>query len=472
METVSCVLVSVLVLVAEADVTPHFFPPLYTTRTVALPSTTPYIKDFLRLNATANDNLPPLTTNPNVDLLHHKTTHRDGFLPSPPHSTHFEGFPSLAPIHQQERFLPLKTTTQPDDFLRLGGLRNDDYSSSSSSSSSSSPFHTTTTTTQPDYFSPFFTSHQHHHQQQQHQEDIMPLVTPDNNNLDDFDLVGMVDAGESIPTLFHRLINTGLDDIDSSEASLLAAEERILKSDDQHILAAVISTGGSPEKTSTTTKTTSSSTTTTAAAADRRSSKSYYPLTGEGVQEPTKSRSESVLPRQGWVLLSYKKKDQQTTPPPKEQQQQQTSDHQIQTWEDWPIEKLPRQQQQQHHHLQSRQKQSKEKVSNEHQQYKKPDERRTALNPRGHHHIGKRSPKIKQTTGHHKRQKRFTFKNKLRSIAVPLSVFNFLGFLPVRVPGLPYHNDLPSPDYSYYNTMHEVYVPQHYRRRKGYYRYY
>lgn len=56
----------------------------------------------------------------------------------------------------------------------------------------------------------------------------------------------------------------------------------------------------------------------------------------------------------------------------------------------------------------------------------------------------------------HSRQKRFIVGSKLRTIAVPLSIFNFLGFLPVRVPGLPYHNDLPSPDYSYYNTIHEL----------------
>lgn len=68
----------------------------------------------------------------------------------------------------------------------------------------------------------------------------------------------------------------------------------------------------------------------------------------------------------------------------------------------------------------------------------------------------------------HRRQKRFILGNKLRTIAVPLSVFNFLGFLPVRVPGLPYHNDLPSPDYSYYNTMYEIYVPRRRRRFRFY----
>ncbi|XP_050713064.1 uncharacterized protein LOC126996549 [Eriocheir sinensis] len=70
----------------------------------------------------------------------------------------------------------------------------------------------------------------------------------------------------------------------------------------------------------------------------------------------------------------------------------------------------------------------------------------------------------------HRRQKRYTIKHKLRSIAVPLSVFNFLGFLPVRVPGLPYHNELPSPDYGHYETKYDVYVPR-YRRRKTFRRF-
>lgn len=70
----------------------------------------------------------------------------------------------------------------------------------------------------------------------------------------------------------------------------------------------------------------------------------------------------------------------------------------------------------------------------------------------------------------HKRQKRYTIKQKLRSIAVPLSVFNFLGFLPVRVPGLPYHDELPSPDYGQYETKYDVYVPR-YRRRKTFRRF-
>ncbi|MPC49610.1 hypothetical protein E2C01_043418 [Portunus trituberculatus] len=74
------------------------------------------------------------------------------------------------------------------------------------------------------------------------------------------------------------------------------------------------------------------------------------------------------------------------------------------------------------------------------------------------------------STQAHTRQKRYTLKYKIRSIAVPLSVFNFLGFLPVRVPGLPFHNDLPSPDYSHYETKYDVYVPR-YRRRKTFRRF-
>jgi len=66
---------------------------------------------------------------------------------------------------------------------------------------------------------------------------------------------------------------------------------------------------------------------------------------------------------------------------------------------------------------------------------------------------------------HHRRSKRFLLpKQKYRVVAVPLSVFNFLGFLPVRIPGLPFHNDLPSPDYNPYRTTHEV--PLRVRRRR------
>ncbi|XP_047484721.1 uncharacterized protein LOC125036272 isoform X2 [Penaeus chinensis] len=69
----------------------------------------------------------------------------------------------------------------------------------------------------------------------------------------------------------------------------------------------------------------------------------------------------------------------------------------------------------------------------------------------------------------HSRQKRFLSKvGKLRTIVVPLSIFNFLGFLPMRVPGLPYHDELPPPDYTYYNTIHEL--PQ--KRYKYFQKYY
>nr|XP_045620735.1 uncharacterized protein LOC123771943 [Procambarus clarkii]XP_045620736.1 uncharacterized protein LOC123771943 [Procambarus clarkii] len=63
-----------------------------------------------------------------------------------------------------------------------------------------------------------------------------------------------------------------------------------------------------------------------------------------------------------------------------------------------------------------------------------------------------------------KRQKRFIMEKDLRSFVVPLSIFNYLGFLPVRVPGLPYHSELPSPDYSYYETTYDIKTP--YRRKR------
>ncbi|XP_064094986.1 uncharacterized protein LOC135207263 [Macrobrachium nipponense] len=58
-------------------------------------------------------------------------------------------------------------------------------------------------------------------------------------------------------------------------------------------------------------------------------------------------------------------------------------------------------------------------------------------------------------TRHH-RQKRFVTPYKLRLIAVPVSIFNYLGFLPIKIPGLPYHDELPPSDYTYYNTMHDL----------------
>lgn len=72
-------------------------------------------------------------------------------------------------------------------------------------------------------------------------------------------------------------------------------------------------------------------------------------------------------------------------------------------------------------------------------------------------------PDFKRSKKTHHRQKRFISPKKLRIIAVPLSVFNFLGFLPVRVPGLPYHRDLPPPDYTYYNTQYEIYNSDDYK---------
>ncbi|XP_066980359.1 uncharacterized protein [Macrobrachium rosenbergii] len=60
----------------------------------------------------------------------------------------------------------------------------------------------------------------------------------------------------------------------------------------------------------------------------------------------------------------------------------------------------------------------------------------------------------------HHRQKRFVTPYKLRLIAVPVSIFNYLGFLPIKIPGLPYHDELPPPDYTYYNTMHDLRTPE------------
>ena len=72
----------------------------------------------------------------------------------------------------------------------------------------------------------------------------------------------------------------------------------------------------------------------------------------------------------------------------------------------------------------------------------------------------------------HSRQKRFIF--KLRNIALPLSIFHYLGFLPMRVPGLPYHVDPGLPDYTKYEPYNELVYPEpalrnrSYRRKKKY----
>ncbi|XP_076048085.1 uncharacterized protein LOC143029263 isoform X2 [Oratosquilla oratoria] len=71
-------------------------------------------------------------------------------------------------------------------------------------------------------------------------------------------------------------------------------------------------------------------------------------------------------------------------------------------------------------------------------------------------------------TPHH-RQKRFIGHN-IRSLAVPISIFNYLGYLPIRIPGLPYHIDPPLPDYTVYRPVHNIplHRPYYVRRRRKY----
>ncbi|XP_018009111.1 uncharacterized protein LOC108666706 [Hyalella azteca] len=54
------------------------------------------------------------------------------------------------------------------------------------------------------------------------------------------------------------------------------------------------------------------------------------------------------------------------------------------------------------------------------------------------------------------RQKRFL---TLRTIAVPLTIFHYLGFLPMRVPGVPYHEDPGLPDYQVYEPYNDLVYP-------------
>ena len=42
-----------------------------------------------------------------------------------------------------------------------------------------------------------------------------------------------------------------------------------------------------------------------------------------------------------------------------------------------------------------------------------------------------------------------------RHLAVTIALFNYLGYLPMRVPGVPYHIDTGSPDYNPYNIYNE-----------------
>ncbi|KAF2364224.1 hypothetical protein FHG87_005018 [Trinorchestia longiramus] len=54
------------------------------------------------------------------------------------------------------------------------------------------------------------------------------------------------------------------------------------------------------------------------------------------------------------------------------------------------------------------------------------------------------------------RKKRFI---SLRNVALPLSIFHYLGFLPMRVPGVPYHIDPGLPDYTVYEPYNDLAYP-------------
>lgn len=45
----------------------------------------------------------------------------------------------------------------------------------------------------------------------------------------------------------------------------------------------------------------------------------------------------------------------------------------------------------------------------------------------------------------------------IRSLAVPISLFNYLGYLPMRLPGVPYHVDSGSPDKHPYDIINRFY---------------
>ena len=66
------------------------------------------------------------------------------------------------------------------------------------------------------------------------------------------------------------------------------------------------------------------------------------------------------------------------------------------------------------------------------------------------------------------RKKRFVF-SSLRNIAVPISIFHYLGFLPMRVPGLPFHIDPGLPDYTVYEPYNEIHYPEEPIRNRSIY---
>ena len=78
-------------------------------------------------------------------------------------------------------------------------------------------------------------------------------------------------------------------------------------------------------------------------------------------------------------------------------------------------------------------------------------------------HLNEKIPKVKNSVSKSSipksRQKRFIF-GSLRNIAVPLTIFHYLGFMPMRVPGLPYHIDPGLPDYTVYEPYNDLSYPE------------
>lgn len=66
------------------------------------------------------------------------------------------------------------------------------------------------------------------------------------------------------------------------------------------------------------------------------------------------------------------------------------------------------------------------------------------------------------------RDKRKIF--KLRNVALPLSIFHYLGFLPMRIPGMPYHIDPGLPDYTPYKPYNQLSYQEPPLRNRGKYK--
>jgi len=71
----------------------------------------------------------------------------------------------------------------------------------------------------------------------------------------------------------------------------------------------------------------------------------------------------------------------------------------------------------------------------------------------------KQTDKLDRSSKPHSRKKRFIF-GGLRNIAVPLTIFHYLGFMPMRVPGLPFHEDPGLPDYTVYEPYNDLSYPE------------